>query len=203
MIAKCVCNQCPGHLEFDAKDAGQTITCPHCGAETVLFIPSGTQYQTAPNRSDGCIFKNGNVTVTPALLTVGLSTFPISAISSFRVVGIPPSQRKIIRLSLFTVLVLLFGIFVLACNAADNNHSAGGQMLGWTLICLAGITLAIIVFAKAIPTFGYKLMGKPLFGLNITMSAGEQTVITSPEIETVDAIGEALRQAISKATVGK
>jgi hypothetical protein len=70
--------------------------------------------------------------------------------------------------------------------------------LGWLLICSAGFALAVIVFAKAIPQFGYKLTGKPSFGLNISTSAGEQTIITSPEIETVDAIGDALRQAISE-----
>jgi len=27
-------------LEFDAENAGATIQCPHCGTETVLFVPS-------------------------------------------------------------------------------------------------------------------------------------------------------------------
>jgi hypothetical protein len=26
-------------LEFDAARAGETIQCPHCGIETVLFVP--------------------------------------------------------------------------------------------------------------------------------------------------------------------
>jgi hypothetical protein len=198
MLVKCACNQCPGHLEFDTKDAGRTVTCPHCGAETVLFIPSGAQYRPAPDGNGGCIFKNGKVTVTPSMLTVGLSTIPLSAISSFRVVGIPPSKRNIKRLIFFTVFALLAGIFFLACNAASDSNSASGQVLGWLLICFAGFALAVIVFAKAIPQFGYKLTGKPSFGLNISTSAGEQTIITSPEIETVDAIGDALRQAISE-----
>ena len=37
MFAKCVCNNCPGHIEFDDSSAGQTVTCPHCGVETVLY----------------------------------------------------------------------------------------------------------------------------------------------------------------------
>lgn len=198
MFVKCVCNNCPGHIEFDESSAGQTVTCPHCGVETVLFIPSGAQCQSAPDRNDGCIFKNGNVTVTPSLLTVGLDTFPISAISSFRIVATLPGQRIIIRLSLFTVFVLLLGIFFFVADAADSSNSTVGQVPGWTLICVAGLTLAVIVFAKVIPKFGCKITGKPSFGLNIRTSAGEQTIITSPELETVDAIAEALRQAISK-----
>jgi uncharacterized paraquat-inducible protein A len=54
MILKCLCNNCPGHIEFDEKDAGQTVVCPHCGLETLLFIPqkapqtNATQPVTGP-----------------------------------------------------------------------------------------------------------------------------------------------------------
>ena len=40
MDAKCTCNSCGGHLEFDASLAGETIQCPHCGINTALFIPA-------------------------------------------------------------------------------------------------------------------------------------------------------------------
>jgi DNA-directed RNA polymerase subunit RPC12/RpoP len=40
MFLKCVCNNCPGHIEFDEKDAGRTVACPHCGVETLLFVPT-------------------------------------------------------------------------------------------------------------------------------------------------------------------
>src|SRR5207245_882443 len=39
MFAKCPCNNCSEHLEFDESDAGSTVTCPHCGLETTLFVP--------------------------------------------------------------------------------------------------------------------------------------------------------------------
>ena len=39
MIAKCGCNNCSGHLEFDESAAGSTVACPLCGMDTVLFIP--------------------------------------------------------------------------------------------------------------------------------------------------------------------
>ena len=35
----CPCNNCSEHLEFDESAAGSTIACPHCGMDTVLFIP--------------------------------------------------------------------------------------------------------------------------------------------------------------------
>ena len=38
-LAVCTCNNCPGELEFDPANAGETIQCPHCGMDTILFIP--------------------------------------------------------------------------------------------------------------------------------------------------------------------
>lgn len=38
-LAKCPCNHCSEHLEFEAEHAGETIACPHCGMETLLFVP--------------------------------------------------------------------------------------------------------------------------------------------------------------------
>ena len=38
----CPCNICSRGLEFDPAHAGETIQCPHCGMETVLFIPKAT-----------------------------------------------------------------------------------------------------------------------------------------------------------------
>jgi DNA-directed RNA polymerase subunit RPC12/RpoP len=35
----CPCNNCSGNLEFDAARVGETAKCPHCGMDTVLFIP--------------------------------------------------------------------------------------------------------------------------------------------------------------------
>ncbi len=36
----CSCNVCSGSLEFDASQAGTTIQCPHCGMDTILFVPA-------------------------------------------------------------------------------------------------------------------------------------------------------------------
>jgi hypothetical protein len=36
----CPCNVCSGHIEFPARGAGETVACPFCGMETVLFVPA-------------------------------------------------------------------------------------------------------------------------------------------------------------------
>jgi hypothetical protein len=40
MIAKCTCNNCSAHLEFDSQNAGTIATCPECGMETRLYVPT-------------------------------------------------------------------------------------------------------------------------------------------------------------------
>src|ERR1035441_2945936 len=37
--SKCNCQYCNGHIAFAAEMAGQSINCPHCQLETLLFIP--------------------------------------------------------------------------------------------------------------------------------------------------------------------
>jgi hypothetical protein len=38
-LAKCSCSRCDGHLEFDTAYAGERVACPHCGKETLLYLP--------------------------------------------------------------------------------------------------------------------------------------------------------------------
>lgn len=38
-LIKCPCNNCSAHVEFETEQAGQTIACPHCGLDTILFLP--------------------------------------------------------------------------------------------------------------------------------------------------------------------
>jgi Zn finger protein HypA/HybF involved in hydrogenase expression len=35
----CRCNVCSELIEFDPSRARQTISCPHCGMDTILFVP--------------------------------------------------------------------------------------------------------------------------------------------------------------------
>jgi hypothetical protein len=40
MLATCPCNTCSQPIEFDHEQNGQTLNCPHCGVDTVLFLPA-------------------------------------------------------------------------------------------------------------------------------------------------------------------
>ena len=41
--AKCSCNTCGGHITFSSKSAGTPVSCPHCGLDTVLFVPPSAE----------------------------------------------------------------------------------------------------------------------------------------------------------------
>jgi DNA-directed RNA polymerase subunit RPC12/RpoP len=50
-LVTCPCQNCNGHIQFDAvtlsKD-NDRIACPHCGLETILFVPPPTNAKIKP-----------------------------------------------------------------------------------------------------------------------------------------------------------
>lgn len=47
--AKCFCQVCSGHIEFDEQHTGTKISCPHCGMETTLYkVPKETLSSASP-----------------------------------------------------------------------------------------------------------------------------------------------------------
>lgn len=51
MNHKCPCQNCNGHIEFDASDSGRTVNCPHCSLETLLFVPGAISQESNPSPS--------------------------------------------------------------------------------------------------------------------------------------------------------
>ena len=58
-FVSCPCQHCNGKIEFDAKQldvtgtaddaiTGQTIVCPHCGRDTILFVPRNVPTPAKP-----------------------------------------------------------------------------------------------------------------------------------------------------------
>ncbi len=63
MIAKCQCQWCDGEIEFDASEFtktganagkvfGQTVPCPHCQKDTILFLPKAASTIPPQNQQD-------------------------------------------------------------------------------------------------------------------------------------------------------
>jgi uncharacterized protein YbjQ (UPF0145 family) len=72
----CTCNNCSEHLEFDPSNAGETIQCPHCKLDTVLFVPGASlpKSDATQNLTDEFV-KQANRTLTersgPIITTTG------------------------------------------------------------------------------------------------------------------------------------
>lgn len=45
---KCRCRNCDKPIEFDSAESGATVSCPHCGLETLLFIPASSATVPSP-----------------------------------------------------------------------------------------------------------------------------------------------------------
>jgi len=43
MNITCPCHVCSAPIEFDTTDSGKAVTCPHCGMDTVLFMPAANK----------------------------------------------------------------------------------------------------------------------------------------------------------------
>src|ERR1035437_6194825 len=48
MTAICSCQNCGQNIEFDESNSGQTVTCPHCGVETMLCAPKSKNQPPSP-----------------------------------------------------------------------------------------------------------------------------------------------------------
>ncbi|HZL13258.1 MAG TPA: DUF6232 family protein [Verrucomicrobiae bacterium] len=199
MNSTCTCNLCSNQIEFESNAAGQTVACPHCGMDTMLFIPHG-QSRTFGTRTDakntGMIYQEGNVSVSKTILKVGSSTYPIAAISSFRIIKLPPKRAITNMLAVVSIALFIFGLLMLGMNAAAEN-SQSAIILGWIFISAAMCVLFIRVLSAFVPSIKEMLNGKTMFGLSITTSARDQIAVTSLEFETVQVIERALQKAIS------
>jgi hypothetical protein len=196
MNSTCTCNLCSKQIEFESSASGQTVACPHCGMDTILFIPQGQRIASTTKEAE-MIYQEENVSVSKTILKVGLSTYPIAAISSFRVIKLPPNNTLPRRLATISVVFLIIGFCILGMNASADSSSVGAVILGWLFISVTIFILSFLVVSAIVPQIREILTGKPMFGLSVTTSAGDQIAVTSPNFETVRVIESALQKAIA------
>ena len=75
----CKCQNCPGILDFDRERVGETVECPHCQMETMLFIPvqPSRQMETTPTKKK---FTGRHYQVENDLENIGYIFFAIGII---------------------------------------------------------------------------------------------------------------------------
>jgi hypothetical protein len=93
----CNCNTCSGGIEFEDSQTGSTVQCPHCGIETILFIPKSPPTNIKPIlkpienfkphqelRDDNEIYIEDRLELAATLIfLIGIAAFAISIVLAF------------------------------------------------------------------------------------------------------------------------
>jgi hypothetical protein len=179
--AKCTCNVCSGYIEFDPARAGETLSCPHCKMETLLFLPPGqlakVSFEPAPVArlsgddapTDATFLSRQGLLVTKTRLVVGEQLFSLANISSVRLGHIAPNRTPPLML-LFLPSPIFWSI--------DPD-----------LALFVGTPLAVLALI-------WLCLQKPIFALIISAAGGEQTALLSPDRRTAGEVVSAVNAAI-------
>jgi hypothetical protein len=140
-LSKCNCVNCSGHIEFEATQAGSTVTCPHCNLETTLFIPAIT---TAAQAKAAHAIKAALESKATARVRSYL-TF-IRSNSAYR------TLRSVINVfwAILTFLAVAFLIsFIVVFLTRDLEVSGVLPLLGAAAYCVGSIVLLIALRQSA------------------------------------------------------
>jgi hypothetical protein len=122
MTAKCNCNHCSAHLEFDSASAGSVTTCPTCGMDTTLYVPAQKPFAPITNR--------------PAIPSSSAET--LKQIRQQSCYGTLRRLIDLVQYIIFAIAALLAIGAVTAFFIGSFSGSAGiaSGILGWVLACV-------------------------------------------------------------------
>ena len=172
----CRCNLCSGEIEFEAARAGETITCPHCAMETVLYLPGGSrpsdprQKSATPPAADNGeqrFHQRNNVLVTNLRFVVGAKTYAMSGITSV----------ELDRADAHFLWPLLWGCFGGLMAAIPDT-----KVIGW------------FILIASVAVIAHRL--RPKYQVNVTTASGESTALESYRYAEIKEIVDALNNAI-------
>jgi hypothetical protein len=174
----CRCELCSGEIEFESQYAGQTVTCPHCAAETRLYIPGGASTtppvaDTFRTDRDGETFylQDGDVIVTSARFSVASTLFALHQINSV-------SSATVEKSKIGPASLLAIGVWMVYANIRANPAAV---FLGCLVLFLGTV---------------WWIRNATQYQVIITTSAGQQPAFQSRKRLRVDKIYNALTEAI-------
>ena len=143
-LVMCRCNTCDGQLQFERQQSGQRVECPHCGIETLLFVPATAppveQSPQANQIQEETVFlKECGITVTKARFIVSHQTYAIANITSVSAIKIPPKRAGVVVFVLFAGLLSLFGFEILRGGVPEARLAGIILLIPGLIMTVAGI----------------------------------------------------------------
>jgi len=156
MIAKCYCQHCQGEIEFVTEDlAGAesaTANCPHCGAQTEVFLPQSLQTKNPPpvvapvmiiQRTETAP-QNVTVELKHGFSPLGIVALILGIIATV-FCWIPFLGLLVIPLAAIGLLLALVGLVIAIVN---KKHGLTLPISGGVL-CLLSIFMAVFMTGAA------------------------------------------------------
>jgi hypothetical protein len=130
------------------------------------------------------LFDDGSVRVTMKRVMANGMTFPVSGISSVRIV----KMSVWAGLAPLGVLVVCFGLYFASCGtacAAVNENAKGMPMTGLLIIC-GGLLVAVL--SRRVGPFRYSVV--------IAAGGSDQTIAVMPSEGQAQQVSDAISEAI-------
>lgn len=139
-LVTCPCQHCNGHIQFDRLQllAGNSkIDCPHCGLETVLFVPP----EKKPSKGSfwwklRIIWKSLLLGV-PAKLNLKSEAPKTAKLVRFEAEWERNLEEKLDNsaetMRVFGIISVVIGIFV-GCGIGINSDSKNAAYIAWTIV---------------------------------------------------------------------
>lgn len=142
MLIKCNCNHCSTHLEFEAGNEGEIISCPSCGMDTKLYAPPPPPKPIEPSKPKPPLSRT---IPDPTKETASRSLTVAEALNQIRVDSCYKTLRGLIDL-LFFLYVGIASIVCLGClvQAVDSTVNGYRELVKPVLILLGAVASVII-----------------------------------------------------------
>ncbi len=132
-LVTCNCNHCNSHIQFERSQLqisgastsgamGPSVTCPHCGMDTILYVPNEGVSRTAALPPLVPVQRRGRalaIAIATALIGIALLAFFLNKLIQSGVlyylpagIGIAVYLAVIVFLFLLALLWILFPVFV-------------------------------------------------------------------------------------------